>query len=81
MSRSPAAVYKRALRLGVPLRPVEPGHARFGGVIMNKSALATAGFGGAAGIVLFIVVEPLLAPDGAKSHHKKSGERHRLVKT
>jgi hypothetical protein len=55
--------------------------ARFGGVIMNKSALATAGFGGAAGIVLFIVVEPLLAPDGAKSHHKISGERHRLVKT
>ena len=49
--------------------------------IMNKSALATAGFGGAAGIVLFIVVEPLLAPDGAKSHHKISGERHRLVKT
>jgi hypothetical protein len=25
MSRSPAAVYKRAIRLGVPLRPLEPG--------------------------------------------------------
>ncbi len=30
---------------------------------MNKSALALAGFGFAAGIVLFIVVEPLLAPE------------------
>ena len=48
---------------------------------MNKSALATAGFGGAAGIVFFIVAEPLLAPDGAKSHHKINGECHRLVKT
>ena len=25
MNRSPAAVYKMAIRLGVPLRPVEPG--------------------------------------------------------
>ena len=25
MSRSPAAVYKMAIRLGVPLRPVRPG--------------------------------------------------------
>jgi hypothetical protein len=25
MSRSPAAVYRTAIRLGVPLRPVEPG--------------------------------------------------------
>jgi hypothetical protein len=30
---------------------------------MNKSALALAGFGFAAGIVLFLVVEPLLTPE------------------
>jgi hypothetical protein len=29
---------------------------------MNKSAFAIAGFGFAAGIVLFVVAEPLLAP-------------------
>ena len=35
----------------------------FGARHMKKSALALAGFGFAAGIVLFIVVEPLLAPE------------------